>query len=134
MLLDAPSREICTVKRSRTNTPLQSLALLNEPTYVEAVRKLGERMLALGASTQAERLSHGFRLTTSRTPNERELEVLTKLHEDSLRRFRERPEAAESFLQVGASRSAETLDRVELAAYTMTANILLNLDEALTRE
>src|SRR2546428_843888 len=66
MLFDSPTREICTVKRSRTNTPLQALAVLNEITYVEASRKLAERMIAEGGATPEKRLVYGFRLVTAR--------------------------------------------------------------------
>ena len=76
LLFDAPSREICTVRRSRTNTPLQALALLNEVTYVEAARKLAERMMLEGGTSAGQRLSHGFRLVAGRDPRAGELKVL----------------------------------------------------------
>ncbi|RLS56779.1 MAG: DUF1549 domain-containing protein [Planctomycetota bacterium] len=134
MLFDAPAREICTVKRSRTNTPLQALALLNEITYVEAARKLGERMLTEGGDTPESRLIYGFRLATARTPSDAELAVLVQgLSEDRIR-FQAHPETAQQYLNFGTTRSASTLDASDLAAYALTANVLLNLDEVVTRE
>ena len=134
MLFDAPAREICTVKRSRTNTPLQALALLNEVTYVEAARKLGERMMIEGGSTVEERLTYGFRVVTSRRPTNDELKVLEEGFNEDLERFQSNPEATKQYLSFGTSPLSETVKVSELAAYSLTANILLNLDEVVTRE
>ena len=134
LLFDAPNREVCTVKRSRTNTPLQALSLLNEVTYVEASRKLGERMIVEGGAMPADRLTYGFRLCTGRRPTASELRVLTAGLEEDLARYRANPEAVQALLAFGESKSAEGIDRAELAAYTLTANVLLNLDEVVTRE
>lgn len=134
MLFDAPAREVCTVKRSRTNTPLQALALLNEITYVEAARKLGERMLTEGGSSAEERLTYGFRLATARRPTNDELQVLVDGLNEDLARFQRAPETATQYLSVGTSKSPESLRPTELAAYALTANVLLNLDEVVTRE
>ncbi|MFO0940030.1 MAG: DUF1553 domain-containing protein [Pirellulales bacterium] len=134
MLFDAPAREVCTVKRSRTNTPLQALALLNEITYVEAARKLGERMLTEGGSTIEERLTYGFRLATARKPTSDELKVLIAGFQEDLSRFQANLEAAKQYLTVGASQKPQAANSNELAAYSLTANVLLNLDEVVTRE
>ena len=134
MLFDAPAREVCTVKRSRTNTPLQALALLNEITYVEAARKLGERMLSEGGLTPEARLSFGFRLVTARPPLDQELAVLVEGLQADLARFQAAPESATQYLGYGTSPSPSTLAPLELAAYALTANVLLNLDEVVTRE
>jgi hypothetical protein len=134
MLFDAPAREICTVKRSRTNTPLQALVLLNEITYVEAARKLGERMLTQGGLTTKERLSYGFRVVTSRWPTIDELSVLVEGFKEDLARFEKNPDAAKQYLSVGRSQVLTGLSTNELAAYSLTANVLLNLDEVVTRE
>ena len=134
MLFDAPAREVCTVKRSRTNTPLQALALLNEITYVEAARKLGERMVAEGGTTAEERLTHGFRLATARRPTSDELRILIDGLNSDLSRFQADPKSAVAYLGVGTSRASEKLNPAELAAYAVTANVLLNLDEVVTRE
>ncbi len=134
MLFDSPAREICTVKRSRTNTPLQALALLNEITYVEAARKLGERMLSEGGSTVETRIAFGFRLVTARPPTREELAVLVEGFSADLARFQATPAAAQQYLDFGTSPNASTINPVELAAYSLTANVLLNLDEVITRE
>lgn len=134
MLFDAPAREICTVKRSRTNTPLQALALLNEITYVEAARKLGERMLTEGGRTPEERLAYGFRLATARRPTESELSVLVQGLAQDLALFEKDTEAARKYVDYGTTKSSATLPAAELAAYALSANVLLNLDEVVTRE
>ena len=134
LLFDAPSREVCTVKRSRTNTPLQALTLLNEITYVEAARKLGERMLLEGGTSPAERLTFGFRWVTSRKPTADELSVLLEGLSDDITRMKQQPDAAKQVIATGESKPNVSLDPAELAAYTLTANVLLNLDEVVTRE
>ncbi|MEN9575520.1 MAG: hypothetical protein RL514_3375 [Verrucomicrobiota bacterium] len=134
LLFDSPTREICTVKRSRTNTPLQALALLNEVTYVEAARSLAQRMLTEGGATTSERLTHGFRRVTGRTPDKADLAVLTAGLEKRLAKYRADADAAKSLLAQGEFKPDAKLDVAELAAYTVTANVLLNLDEVITRE
>ena len=134
LLFDAPSREICTVKRSRTNTPLQALTLLNEMTYVESARKLAEHMLLDGGSSPAERIRFGFRRVTSRRPTEEELQLLTQGFSEDLGRLKRNPDAAKQLISTGESRADAALDPVELAAYTLTANVFLNLDEVVTHE
>jgi hypothetical protein len=134
MLFDAPAREVCTVKRSRTNTPLQALALMNEITYVEAARKLGERMMTEGGTSAEDRLTFGFRLATARRPSSEELAVLLDGFQEDRARFQKHPDAATQYLSVGTSKSPESLAPTELAAWSLTANVLLNLDEVVTRE
>ena len=134
LLFDSPTREICTVKRSRTNTPLQALALLNEVTYIEAARSLAQRMLTEGGATASERLTHGFRRVTGRTPDKADLAVLTAGLEKRLAKYRADADSAKSLLAQGEFKSDAKLDVAELAAYTVTANVLLNLDEVITRE
>lgn len=134
LMMDAPSREICAVKRSRTNTPLQSLALLNEVTFVEAARKLAERTMNEAGKSPADRIKYAFRLVTAREPNARELEILEAGYQGDLKRFQENKEAAAALLKVGASASNTNLDQAELASLALTANIILNMDEAVTRE
>jgi hypothetical protein len=132
-LFDAPSREVCTVKRSRTNTPLQALALLNEVTYVEAARKLAERMLTEGGDTDTARLAWGFRLVTAREPDQEELAILALGLQEDRQRFTSDPEAAGKLLATGSATSASTVPPETLAAWTLTANVLLNLDEVVVR-
>lgn len=134
MLFDAPAREVCTVKRSRTNTPLQALALLNEVTYVEAARKLGERMILEGGATVEERLTYGFRLATSRKPTGEELKILVQGYNEDLARFQSNPEATKQYLSFGTSPRSDAVNSSELAAFSLTANVLLNIDEVVTRE
>jgi len=134
LLFDAPNRETCTVRRSRTNTPLQALALLNEVTYVEAARKLAERMLLEGGATDEDRLRLGFRLATSRRPTSDELDILKRGLAVDRDRYRQAPEQAAKLVTFGMSPPAAGLANEELAAWTLTANMLLNLDEVTTRE
>jgi Protein of unknown function (DUF1553)/Protein of unknown function (DUF1549)/Planctomycete cytochrome C len=134
LLFDAPNRETCTIKRSRTNTPLQALALLNEVTYVEAARKLAERMMLEGGSSVEERINYGFRLATARaiTPGERK--VLMEGLTADLERYRREPDSAKKLIASGQTKANPGIPAEELAAYTLTANVLLNLDEVVTRE
>jgi mono/diheme cytochrome c family protein len=134
LLFDSPSREVCTVKRSRTNTPLQALALLNEVTFLEAARVLAERMLREGGKTAEDRIRHAFLLAISREPSASELRLLSTGLSARMARYRANPEAAKKLLQVGESRPDPKLDVAALAAYTMTASVILNLDETITRE
>jgi mono/diheme cytochrome c family protein len=134
LLFDSPTREICTVKRSRTNTPTQALALLNEVTFVEAARQLAARMLKEGGSDPAARIAWAFRTVTARRPSSEELSVLVARHHDRLTRYRANTEAAKRLIAQGASAPDASLDPAELAAATVTANVLLNLDEVVTRE
>ena len=134
MLFDAPNREVCTIKRSRTNTPLQALALLNEVTFVEAARALAVRMMNEGGATSAECMAFGFRLTTCREPKLAEVNVLLQGWATDLASFRATPENATQLLAVGDSKVSADIDPVELATWTVSANVLLNLDEVVTRE
>ncbi len=130
--LDAPDREVCTVRRSRTNTPLQALILMNDPTYVEASRKFAERMMTEAKSIE-ERIALGFRLATARTPNEKEMAVLKKVLDKQLAVYRQDAKAAMKLLAIGESRRNEELQPAELAAWTIVASVILNLDETVTK-
>ena len=134
LIFDMPGREMCVVRRSRTNTPLQALSLLNEVTYVEASRGLAERMFLEGGSSSTERIRFAFQLATSRTPSEHELKTLHAGLEQRLVRFRADPESAKKLLSVGEKKPANGIDPSELAAYTITASVILNLDETVTKE
>jgi hypothetical protein len=133
LLFDAPTREVCVVRRPRTNTPLQALALLNDPQFVEAARALAQRMLLEGGSSDDRRLAYGFRLVTARVPQRDEVRVLRELLAGQRAEFRQDPAAAERWLSVGAFQAREGLDRIELAAWAAVANALLNLDETVTK-
>lgn len=131
---DAPSFEVCTVYRARTNTPLQALALLNDMTYVEAARNLAIRMLTEAAPERVERLTHGFRLATGRRPTPRELELLDSGLTNYLEHYRSAPADADAMAANGSAPAPEGMDRVQLAAYTAVASVVLNLDETITKE
>jgi hypothetical protein len=130
---DAPDRETCVVRRARTNTPLQALVLLNDPTYVEAARKLAERILLVG-STDDERLDAAYRLVLSRVPRPAERATLLRVRDRARQRFADDPTAAAGLLDVGASTRDPSLDAAELAAWTTLTSVMLNLDEAVTRQ
>ncbi len=133
VLFDAPSREACSVRRSRTNTPLQALNLMNDEQYVEAARHLAERILAHGGAGAEDRAGYGFLLVTGRRPNDEELAILVESFTAQQTQFANDPQAAEQLLAVGESPRNTELDPVEHAAWTMLANLLLNLDEAITK-
>jgi hypothetical protein len=131
---DAPSGEICQVKRPRTNTPLQALELLNDVTYVEAARHLGQLMIAEGGTTPEARLAFGFSRATARTPTAAELQVLQRALERYRKQFAAQPDAAQRLVRHGDSPVMEDIDAVDLAAYLATASVILNLDETVTKE
>ncbi len=130
---DAPSFEICQVKRSRTNTPLQSLALLNDTTYVEAARMLARRMLSEVPDNPPERLAYGFRLATARPPDPSEIATLQAALDRYLAIYHADPTAAEQLLAHGESPVGDPFERADWAAYTTVASLLLNLDETVTK-
>lgn len=134
MSFDAPSRESCVVRRARTNTPLQALVLMNDTQYVEAARFFAQKMIADGGSSPAERLQYGFRLATSRKASDKEVAVLGRLYEAHLADFTKNKDAAAKLLAVGESKTTLPMEPHELAAYTMVANLILNLDETVTKE
>lgn len=131
--LDAPDREACVVRRSRTNTPLQALVLLNDPTYVEASRRLAELMMA-SSSDDSQRIAFAFRKATARIPTEVEIEILHKLYNQRLAAFQQDGAAALAVLHVGQAERNEELNSAELAAWTTVASAILNLDETITRQ
>ena len=134
LLFDAPNREICMPKRSRTNTPLQALALMNEVTYVEAARALAQRMMKEGGDSVDSRLATGFRLVTARTPDAHTLKVLKSGFERRRNQFEKDEERAKALIAQGASKPDPSLPVPELAAYSATASILLNLDRVITKD
>ena len=134
LVFDMPYRETCTVRRSRTTTPLQALNLLNDPTYVEAARFLAQRMIRDGGARPESRIRHGFRLVTDREPRHAELTVLVNGWRRLEASFRADRAAAESLLTVGETKADPNFDPVELAAYSAVASTLLNLDETITKE
>jgi len=132
--LDAPNREICTVRRPRTNTPLQALNQMNDPTYVEAARHLAARALREGGADEASRLAWAFRLVLARKPQADELATLRASYAHYRTRFQRDPESAQKLLSVGASGAMADLEVADHAAGTAVAMLILNLDEAVTKE
>ena len=131
---DSADRETCAVGETRTNTPLQALNLMNDVTYVEASRKMAERMMKDGGTTPEERIGYGFELATARRPNVAEGSVLHQTFQQFLDGYQTDPGEALELLSEGESERDETLDPVELASYASVASLILNLDEAITKE
>jgi hypothetical protein len=132
MTFDAPNREVCVARRATTNTPLQALVMLNDPTYVEAARKLAERMMHEGKSSN-ERLAIAFQRAVCRTPTAEEIRILSRIHDEAVTRFQNDPEAAKKLLMVGESPRDTTLAEIELAAWAVVASTILNLDETISK-
>lgn len=131
---DAPDREKCIARRARTNTPLQALVLLNDPTYVEASRKLAERLIREAGRDPASRIDHAFRLALARPASPRERQLLRSLAARELAHYRTDREAAAKLLAVGESSYDHSLDAAELAAWTAVAGVILNLDETISKQ
>jgi hypothetical protein len=127
MAFDATSREYCTVRRVRTNTPLQALTMLNDEAAMEAAGALAKRMRTEGGEDLKAQLIFGFRACVARTPGEKEVERLMALYRQQLSYFKSNSKEAAK-LAGGQTNAAQT------AAWTMVANVLLNLDETLTKE
>jgi len=133
LLLDGPTRETCVVRRPRTNTPLQALLLLNDETFVEAARGLAASVMAPPDGREAGRAAEIFRRATARLPDVRERAALDGLFARQRARFAADPAAARKLIGVGASPRGRELEAVELAAWTVVAQTVLNLDEVVTR-
>ena len=132
-ILDAPSREACTIRRERTNTPMQALMLMNDPQFFEAARVFAERTLKVGGETPEERIAFMFEIATAREPKPSEATLLLETLQAHAEEFKADPEAAKALIVVGESKPDETLDAVEVATWTMIANLILNLDEVLNK-
>jgi hypothetical protein len=128
---DAPSREFCTVRRVRTNTPLQALTTLNDPAFFEAAQALARRMKADSGPDPAARAAYGFRRCVSRQPTPQELDGILTFYRDQLDRFQKDTKAASA---IAKGYTGPDSDVPELAAWTMVSNVLLNLDEMITKE
>jgi len=134
MNFDAAGREACVVRETRTNTPLQALDLMNDVTYLEASRKLAERVMKERRTTPEERIALAFRLATARVPTTREMDLLHEALSSYLDEYKGNPEAARKYLSQGDSPRDEELDASELAAYSTLASVILNMDETITKE
>jgi hypothetical protein len=131
---DAPSREVCISRRPRSNTPLQALAALNDPTFLEAARVLAQRILLQGGSSAEKQVDYGFRLCLARTPTSPERQRLIGLYQQQLKSFQSEHGDAEQLVSVGSAERPAGLENAKLAAWMMVANVLLNLDEVVTKE
>ena len=131
---DSTTRETCTVRQTRTNTPLQALNLMNDVTYVEASRVLAERMITEGGTTPEERVSFAYRLATAREPQTEERKVLVEGFYHHLDRYQTDRTAALKLVSEGEYPRNQTLDVAEVASYTVLASLILNLDETITKE
>lgn len=131
---DAPDREKCTGRRTTTNTPLQALVLMNDPTYIESARALAQRVLKEAGRTPERRAGLAFQLATARPATRSELSVLTRLAKQQFDHFRRAPQEAAALLKNGESAYDQMIPAAELAAWTVVASSLLNLDETISKE
>ena len=129
---DAPDRQVCTIRRPRTNTPLQALVTLNDPVYIEAAQALARRMVREGGTDAAGRAARGFRLVLARRPQPAEVARLVRLHGEALADYRSRPDAAVKMATdpLGPIPGDLDVEPADLAAWSVVANVILNLDEA----
>jgi hypothetical protein len=133
LAFDASTREECVVQRARSNTPVQALVVLNDPTYVEAARAFAARLLREGGNDPVSRLSLAYRLALGRPPQEEEGAVLLKLLHDHREQYESDPGAARELVAVGDAPPPRDVDLAELAAWTSVTRVLLNLHETITR-
>ena len=129
---DAPSREFCTIRRVRTNTPLQALTSLNDPLFFDAARAFAKRMVNEGGDTPESRVTYGFELAVSRRPQTSEIERILQFYNQQLEQYRQDPQSAVKTL--GTEASADANKAPELASWTMVANVLLNMDETISKD
>ena len=132
LTFDGPTREKCTVRRARTNTPLQALLMLNDDTFVEAARVLAEQTMK-AADSDVTRLKHLWQRVLLRDADSDELQMLTGLLERQRARFTKNSDAAKQLVGVGKAGRAEKIDPIEVAAFTVVAQAVMNLDEAITK-
>lgn len=134
MNFDSPNREQCAVFENRTNSPLQALDLMNDVTFLEAARKLAERMIAEGGATPESRVEYGYKLLLARAPSTRQEQILLTTRARMAEEFGRDRAAAKELLQHGESPVNPALDQTELAAWTSVASLMLNMDEAITKQ
>jgi hypothetical protein len=131
---DAPSREVTCERRARSDTPVQALVTLNDPAFLAAANGLARRVMAQKTASLQERMAFAFESCLARQPEPKEARPLTHLYDESLSRFKDDPAAAKALLNVGLTPPTEETDLAEYAAWTVVSNVLLNLDEALTKQ
>jgi mono/diheme cytochrome c family protein len=132
-IFDAPNRETCQVRRTRTNTPLQALVLMNDVQFIEAARRFAEQVITEGGDQVDQRIAYLYRSVLARNPKPYERQLVTQLYNEHLEEFLEQPEAAKSLISSGESVRDETLDATELAAWTMIVHLIFNLSETVTK-
>jgi hypothetical protein len=132
-MFDTSSRQVCTVRQARTNTPLHALVLMNDVTFVEAARVWAERLMKTEKSPES-RLAFAFRHATSRLPNATEQKVLLAGYQRVLKQYQADPAAAEKLVSIGEFARDKSLNVAEHAAMTAMVNMILNLDESITKE
>jgi hypothetical protein len=132
-LFDAPTREKCTIRRPRTNTPLQALVTLNDVQFVEAARSFAQRMMREGGDSPDQRVAFAYLQATAREPSPLERDALLNVFNAAHEYYKNDPAAAKQLLGFGESKRNESLDVAEHAAWTIVASSILNLDETLTR-
>ncbi len=130
---DGPNREQFCTRRERSNTPLQALQLLNDTQHFEAARSFGARMLSEGGNTPTERITFGYKAALSREPDATELQVVHGVLDQYLERYRQDPAGAKAVVAIGESTRPQGMNDADLAAYTLIGNLILNLDETVTR-
>ena len=130
---DAPSREECTVTRSRSNTPLQALTLLNDPTFVEAARVFAERIVREKSGTPNDRIQWAHREAVSQQPEAEVTASLRQIYDEHLTHYQDHADAAKQLISEGNAPTAADLDPAELAAWTSVARVVLNLHETIMR-
>ena len=130
---DAPSREECTARRARSNTPLQALVLLNDPTFVEAARVFAERIMREGGRSDVDQIHWAYRQAVSREPDEAISAQLLALYQQHLEHYQAHPQAAAELIAVGQAKVATDLDAAELAAWSSVSRVIMNLHESITR-
>jgi hypothetical protein len=133
MAFDAPSREVCTERRARTNTPLQALATLNDPQFVEPAAALARRLMAEVKGNERARANYGFRVCVARRPSEREVNLVLNLYRKNLAKYRKDARAARAMAVSGLAPPPTEMNTAELASWVVVANVLLNLDETVTK-
>ena len=130
---DAPEREYCIVRRSTTNTPLQALVLMNDPTYTEAARKWAEHLMLEGGTTPEQRIETAFRKALLRSPKELERKIVLSFFKRQLALYQKDNASALKLLSVGEAKRNEAIEPAELAAWTAVAGLIFNMDELMTK-
>ena len=132
-IFDAPNRETCSVRRARTNTPLQALVLMNDVQFFEAARKFAEKVIREGGKELNDKLNYAFRSTLSRKPTTTETDSILNLYKEHLEEFSKNQDTVKDLLGTGESTVDSKLDQSQLASWTMITHLILNLSETVTK-